>query len=201
MKRAELFHPRVFEDTEWAKGYYKRNAANIRRMGKRYVELLQKSGFTGGTVLDAGCGFGTIPVEIAKAFPDVNITAIDLGEPLLELGKSQAREAGVDDRIIFQIGDVEKLDFPDDSFDLVINTFMFHIVENPVTMLNEIERVATVDGRIMITDLRRIWLGLFMKKFKTALTMDEALEIIGQSNLRKGRRAKGLFWLDYFVGV
>ena len=201
MKRAELFHPRVFEDTEWAKGYYKRNAANIRRMGKRYVELLQKSGFTGGTVFDAGCGFGTIPVEIAKAFPDVEITAIDLGEPLLELGKSQAREAGVDDRIIFQIGDVENLDFPDDSFDLVINTFMLHIVENPVTMLNEIERVATVDGRIMITDLRRIWLGLFMKKFKTAFTLDEALEIIGQSNLRKGRRAKGLFWLDYFVGL
>lgn len=201
MKRVELFHPRVFEDKEWAKGYYKRNAANIRRMGKRYVELLQKSGFTRGKVLDAGCGFGTIPVEIAKAFPDVEITAIDLGEPLLELGESQAREAGVDDRIAFQIGDVEKLDFPDDSFDLVINTFMLHIVENPVTMLNELERVSMADGRIMITDLRRILLGLFMKKFKTAFTMEEAAEIIGQSNLREGRSAKGFFWLDYFVGI
>jgi ubiquinone/menaquinone biosynthesis C-methylase UbiE len=40
-----------------------------------------------------------------------------------------------------------------------------------VVMLNEIERVAKKQGRIMITDLRRIWLALVVKKLKTAFTL------------------------------
>lgn len=31
MKRAELFHPVVFNNEEWAKGYYKRNISNIEK--------------------------------------------------------------------------------------------------------------------------------------------------------------------------
>ena len=201
MKRIGLFHPRVFDDKEWAEGYYKRNVNSIQRMGKRYAELLMNRGFRSGRILDSGCGFGTIPVELAKAFPEVEIIGIDLGQPLLDLARSLAEKAGVGDRITFQMGDVEKLESEDDSFDLVINTFMLHIVENPTVMLNEIERVTKPGGIIMISDLRRIWLGYFMKKFRAVFTLEEAVAIIKQSNLRPGRASTGLFWWDYFVGV
>jgi ubiquinone/menaquinone biosynthesis C-methylase UbiE len=201
MKRAALFHPRVFTDQEWAEGYYKRNAKNIRRVGKRFVQLLNRSGFEGGRILDAGCGFGAVPMEIAKGHNNVEIKAIDLGKPLLELAQSLAEESGVADRIEFSEGDVQKLDFETDSFDVVINTFMLHIVDDPVSMLNEMERVAKPQARIMITDLRRIWLGLIVKKLKTAFTMDEGMEVIRKSDLRPGRFSKGPFWYDYFVGI
>jgi len=201
MKRANLFHPRIFSNQEWAEGYHKRNAKNIQRVGKRFVRLLNESGFEHGQVLDTGCGFGVVAIEIARNFPEVTITGLDLGRPLLRIGRGLAEKAGVADRIDLLEGDVEKLDYPDHSFDLVINTFMLHIVDNPITMLNEIERVVKPDGRIMITDLRRIWMGLFVKKLKTSFTMDEARDIFTKSAIRPGAFSTGPFWWDYMVNL
>lgn len=201
MKRAELFHPRIFSDRAWAEGYFKRNAKNIEQVGKRFVQLLRKSGFEQGRILDTGCGFGTVAIEIAKNFNKAEILGIDLGEPLLELGRSLAEKNGVADRIEFSMGDVHKLDFESRTFDVVISTFMLHVVENPVLMLNEMERVTGEQGRIMITDLRRIWLALAVKKLKTAFTLEEGREVIGQSRIRPGTYSKGPFWWDYMVGM
>lgn len=69
MKQAELNHTRVFDDQEWADGYYRRNYGNITRMGRRFAGMLGKSGFSKGRILDVGCGFAAMPIEIAKAFP------------------------------------------------------------------------------------------------------------------------------------
>ena len=201
MKRAELFHPRVFNDKEWAEGYYKRNAKSIQRVGKRFVKLLKDSGFRNGKILDSGCGFGSVAIELAKSFPDVEIAGIDLGEPLIKLGQSLVEEANLENRIDLSIGDVQKLDYETDSFDVVVNTFMMHIVEDPIAMLNEIERIAKPDAKIMITDLRRIWLGILLKKLKTPFTLEEGLEIIKNSQLRPGKGSKGPFWWDYMVGI
>jgi ubiquinone/menaquinone biosynthesis C-methylase UbiE len=201
MKRVGLFHPRVFSDREWAEGYYKRNTKNIERVGKRFAKILRNAGFENGRILDTGCGFGAVVIELAKQFPDSEIVGIDLGEPLLELGQSLAAKAGVADRIALSKDDVQKLRFESNSFDVVVNTFMVHIVDDPVSMLNEIERVAKNQGTIMITDLRRIWLGLIVKKLSTAFTLEEAMECIKNSNLRQGRYAKGPFWWDYMIGV
>ncbi len=199
MKRADLFHPRVFTDQDWAEGYLKRNARNIKMVGERFARLLHAKGFQGGAVLDTGCGFGAVPIEIAKAFPDTKLTAIDLSDPLLDMARNFAEKEKLSEKITFTKGDVHKLEYPDNSFDLVINTFMLHIVEDPVSMLNEIERVCKPEGIIMITDLRRIWLGAVMKKLRTAFTLEEALEVIRHSGLREGKPSKGPFWWDYMV--
>ncbi len=201
MKRAELFHPRIFDDKEWAKGYYKRNAKNIENVGKRFVELLKVSGFKKGRILDAGCGFGAVAIQIVKNFPGTEIIGIDMGEPLLVLAEDLAKKEDVNDSIEFRKGDVQITGFEENEFDLVINTFMLHVVEDPVLMLNEIERVTKPQGIIMITDLRRIWLARLVKKLKTAFTLDEAVEIINKSNLRNGKAKNGPFYWDYLAGI
>ncbi len=94
MKRADLFHPQIFSDQEWAEGYYKRNAKNIERVGKRFVQLLKSSGFEKGKILDTGCGFGAVAIKIAQSLNDVEIVGIDLGKPLLKLGQSLAEKSG-----------------------------------------------------------------------------------------------------------
>ncbi len=200
MKQAELFHPRVFDDPTWAQGYYKRNARSIAMVGKRLAEKLAASGFTDGRILDAGCGFAGVPIELAKAFPAVKILGIDLGEPLLEIGQQLIKKAGFQDRIILHKGDVQQIEFTDNEFPVVINSFMLHIVEDPIKMLNEIERVSRPDGKILITDLRRGFLAWFIKKFRTSFTLDEALAVIRQSGLRSGIPATGPFWWDYMAG-
>jgi len=100
MKQIDLFHPRVFRDQEWAEGYYKRNRKSIEKVGQRLARLLKSMGFTEGTVLDVGCGFATVPIEIAKAFPKAKITGIDLGEPLLKIGKKLIKNNGLKNQIV-----------------------------------------------------------------------------------------------------
>ncbi|MFO7933624.1 MAG: class I SAM-dependent methyltransferase [Bacteroidales bacterium] len=199
MKRAELFHPRIFDSREWAEGYYQRNKWNITRVGKDFAALLKKNGFNGGKILDVGCGFAAVPIEIAKALPEAEITGIDLGLPLLELGQRLVDEAGVSGHITLLEGDAHRLAYEDGAFDVVINTFMLHVVDDPVAMLNETERVARPDGWIMIRDLRRGMLAYVMKKLKTSFTPDEAMEIIRKSDLREGKLSLGPFWWDYMV--
>jgi ubiquinone/menaquinone biosynthesis C-methylase UbiE len=201
MKQAELFHPRVFDDPEWSDGYYRRNAKNITRVGKRFAKLLNESGFFTGKILDVGCGFGAVPIEFAKSMPYAHITGIDLGQSILDIGKALVDKAALKDQIDLKKGDAMDIPFEDNYFDVVSNTFLLHIVDDPVKMLNEIERVAKPDAKIMITDLSRGFLALFVGKFRTAYKLKEALKIIKKSGLREGRTATGPFWWDYMVGV
>ena len=199
MKQIDLFHPRVFHDQEWAEGYHARNRKSIEKVGQRLVKLLKSMGFTGGAVLDVGCGFATVPIEIAKAFPEATITGIDLGEPLLEIGRKLIKNNGLENQVSLLNGDAQNIQYEDSSFDLVINSFLLHIVENPIQMLNEIERVAKPEAIILITDLRRGFLAYMIKKFRTACTLEEATEILRKSKIRRGRFASGPFWWDYIV--
>jgi ubiquinone/menaquinone biosynthesis C-methylase UbiE len=89
---------------------------------------------------------------------------------------------------------VESLPFEDDSFDVVINTNMLHIVKNPVKMINEIERVLSPKGELIFGDIRRSWIGYFMPIFKTTYTHKEGEEVLRQSNLRPWKLEKGFFW-------
>jgi hypothetical protein len=66
-------------------------------------------------------------------------------------------------------------------------------------MLNEIDRVTKNEGIILITDLRRGFLAYFIKKFRTAYTLEEASDVIKKSQIRKGILSTGLFWWDYIV--
>jgi len=200
MKQIDLFHPRVFNDIEWAEGYYKRNKKNIKRVGKRLAGILKTMGFKGGTILDVGCGFASVPIEIAKSFSDVKITGIDLGEPLLDIGRRLIKTEKLEKQIVLSNGDAQNLQYKNNSFDVVINSFLLHIVENPIEMLNEIERVTKSEGIILITDLRRGFLAYLMKKFRTAYTLEEAYNTIKKSKIRKGELSSGPFWWDYIVG-
>ncbi|MBN3035386.1 MAG: methyltransferase domain-containing protein [Bacteroidales bacterium] len=199
--KIELYHPRVFSDEKWAEGYYRRNAKNIIRTGRRLSGILARRGFRGCRILDAGCGFAAVAIELARAFPQAEIVGVDLAEPLLDTGRSLISKAGMTERIHIGQGDVHHLDFPDHDFDLTVSSYMLHIVEDPVQMLNELERVTKSDGIIMITDLRRIWLAFLAGKLRTVFTAEEALQVIESSSIRKGNMSRGPFWWDYIAGL
>lgn len=61
-------------------------------------------------------------------------------------------------------------------------------------MLNEVERVLRPDGALLLTCVKRSWLGLFMPILKTGYTADEAKEILGRSTLRPWRLRDYLLW-------
>ncbi len=198
MKQAKLFHPRVFDEV-WGEEYFKQNKSNICRVGVRLAGILQNCGFTGGKILDVGCGFASVPIEIAIAIPEAKVTGIDLSETMLDMGKVLVEKQRLEKQIVLQRGDAYRMDFESNSFDVVINSFLMHIVEDPISILNEIERVTKPGGLIIITDLKRGFLGYFVKKIRRAYALNEVSEIIEKSEIRNGNLVSGpLFW-DYIA--
>jgi ubiquinone/menaquinone biosynthesis C-methylase UbiE len=194
MKRSPLTHERVFDDETFAERYAERHRKMAEGFGHEYTEKLVSRGFHRGRIIDVGCGFGAMNIVLAHRFADSKVVGIDLSDPLLRLANQSARAAGLGDRVRFEKADVHQIPYDDGSFDAVISTNMVHLVDNPVQMLDEIERILAPDGCLFVADVRRSWVGLLDKTFKSALTLDEAREMVDQSNLREGSFSSSLLW-------
>jgi ubiquinone/menaquinone biosynthesis C-methylase UbiE len=194
MTRAPLTHDRVFSDEAEAEAYARGHNKMAERFGAEYAKKLSARGFQRGWILDVGCGSGATNRVLAQQFPDSQIVGIDLSEPLLRLAREGAGAANLGERVRFERADVQEMPYDEDSFDVVINTNMVHLVEDPIRMLDEIERVLVPGGFLFIADLRRSWLGLFEQEIRSALTLPEAEELFSQSRLREGFFSATVLW-------
>jgi ubiquinone/menaquinone biosynthesis C-methylase UbiE len=192
-------HERVFSDEGDAARYAQRHQKMAENLGREIARKLHARGFQGGRVIDVGCGSGATAVILAQEFPESEIVGIDLSEPLLRLATQAAQATGLVERVRFETGDAERIPFEADSFDAVLNLNMVHVVEHPIRMLDEIERILAPDGSLFIVDLRRSWLGLFEKEMKSALTLQEAKTLFAGSKLRGGSFSSGLIWWRFEV--
>ena len=186
MKRVPSTHEGVFDDEDFAEKYARQHGKMARKFGQEYSDKLSSRGFQKGKILDVGCGFGGTAIVLAQNFPDSEVIGIDLSEPLLQRANLAAQSASLDKWVRFEKADVQQIPYEEDSFDVALNLNMVHLVEDPVRMLNEIERVLAPDGFLFVADLRRSWAGLFEREIKSALTMEEARDLLSQSKLREG---------------
>lgn len=185
--------PRVFNERKFAERYEKHIERYTGILRDRYLRILRERGISTGSFLDAGCGAGQVAVGLAKTLPDISVTGVDIGEAILTLAQDRARREGVSDRITTRMANVEALPYPDDFFDVVMNASMLHMVEDPVRMLNELERVLKPGGLLLISNIKRVWfMALFSSAFRTTFTWPESKEIIEQSNLRPWSVKNGL---------
>jgi ubiquinone/menaquinone biosynthesis C-methylase UbiE len=102
------------------------------------------------SALDLATGPGEPAMSIARMVgPDGRVVGIDLSERMVQLATRAAKERRIPG-LTFLAMDAEKLDFPDESFDLVTSRFAFHIFAHPETAAKEAHRVLRPKGRIGI---------------------------------------------------
>ena len=194
MKRVPSTHEGVFDDEDFAEKYARQHTRMAEKFGQEYSDKLSSCGFQKGRIIDVGCGFGGTAIVLAKNFPDSEVTGIDLSEPLLQRADLAVQSENLVKQIGFEKADVQQIPYEDDSFNVALNINMVHLVEDPIRMLNEIERVLAPDGFLFVADLRRSWAGLFEREIKSALTLEEARDLFGQSKLREGVFSLGFLW-------
>ena len=98
--------------------------------------------------LDIATGPGEPAMSIARMVgPDGRVTGIDLSEEMVHLAMRIAKERRIPN-VEFRVMDAEKMDFPDQSFDLVVSRFGFQIFTNPEVVAREAHRVLVPKGRI-----------------------------------------------------
>lgn len=105
----------------------------------------------GMSLLDVGCGPGTLTIDLARHVLPGRVVGVDAASGVLEGARARAAEAGVD--VEFVVGDVYRLDAPDDSFDVVHAHQVLQHLTRPIDALREFRRVARPDGLVAARDV------------------------------------------------
>jgi ubiquinone/menaquinone biosynthesis C-methylase UbiE len=145
-----------------------------------------------GRILEVGVGTG-------KNFPcydrqRVQLTGIDLSEGLLQRARRFAAHLRLPVELLPM--DAEHLQFPDQTFDVVIATFVLCSVPSPIPVLQEMARVLKSDGRILLLEhvLSRIprlvhlqhWMGTHMERDTLTNIAQSGLLLVADQKLMLG---------------
>src|SRR5437899_5721470 len=104
------------------------------------------------SALDLATGPGEPAMSIARMVgPDGRVVGIDLSEQMVHLATRIAKERRIPG-VTFLAMDAEKLDFPDESFDIVTSRLGFQTYANPETGARAAQRVPRSKGPIGVSD-------------------------------------------------
>lgn len=134
------------------------------RVYKKSLSLVNLK--SGEELLDIGCGPGTALIELASKYKGtVKLYGIDPSSDMISIATKDAGDLNV----IFQIGVGEKLEFPDNQFNHVVSTLVFHHMPLGLQKetAKEVYRVLKPGGILVISDLGKPtnFLGLVVDLF------------------------------------
>jgi ubiquinone/menaquinone biosynthesis C-methylase UbiE len=100
-----------------------------------------------GQVLEVAIGTG----KNLRYYPKTcRLTGVDVSPAMLAIAQKRAARLGLDATLIES--DAERLDFPDHSFDTVVDALALCTFPNPVAVLREMARVCRPDGRMLLLE-------------------------------------------------
>jgi ubiquinone/menaquinone biosynthesis C-methylase UbiE len=120
-------------------GVYKRPAADIAAAAPPGAELL-----------DVGTGPGRLLVELARLRADLKLTGLDVSKDMVAHAGHNLAPFG--DRAAALVGDVARLPFPDDSFDVIVSSLSVHHWPDVPAGAAELGRVLRPGGQLRIYD-------------------------------------------------
>ncbi len=102
---------------------------------------------TGKKILEVGVGTGkNFPYYPSRA----QVTAVDLTPGMLARATLKARRMNL--AVALHMGDVQNLEFADNTFDTIVATCVFCSVPDPVLGLREVQRVLKPGGKVFLMD-------------------------------------------------
>ncbi|MCP4118376.1 MAG: class I SAM-dependent methyltransferase [Desulfobacteraceae bacterium] len=115
--------------------------------------LGEKSGLVPGTrILDAGCGIGGSSRLLAKRF-NCHVTGLDLVDSFVIVARMLTRATGLETRVRFKQGDVCRMPFGDEQFDVVFCQHTLMNIANKEAALGEFARVLKSGGRLVLHEI------------------------------------------------
>lgn len=104
----------------------------------------------GAKVADIGCGHGASTVVMAKGFPTSTFHAFDYHAPSIERARRAAREAGLSDRVTFDVAGAKN--YPGRDYDFVTFFDCLHDMGDPVGAVRHVRDTLKDDGTVMLVE-------------------------------------------------
>ena len=102
----------------------------------------------GGRILEVGVGTG---ISLPRYRRSSRITGVDLSDAMLDKARARVARLGLTNVEAIEIGDAERLAYPDHAFDVVVAQYVVSAVPHPLRALDECARVCRPGGEIVIT--------------------------------------------------
>jgi SAM-dependent methyltransferase len=143
----------------------------------------------GGAAADIGCGNGQALLFLAKGYPNAQLVGYDAYAPAIAAANANAREAGLADRVRYEVCDVTK-GVPG-QFDLITTFDVVHDMPKPRPAMKEIKRALKPDGTYFVLEFNfsgdvqenidhPMGIGAFGYAASTNYCMTQALAVGGE---------------------
>lgn len=119
---------------------------------KKAIKMLQKD--RPNLILDIATGTGDFAIEALALQPE-KVIGVDISEGMLQEGRKKMKQKKLEHLIELQLGDSEKLLFPENKFDAVIVSFGVRNFENLEKGLSDMYRVLKPGGKTVILEFSK----------------------------------------------
>ncbi len=108
----------------------------------------------GAVVADVGCGHGASTIAMARAYPHSTFIGFDYHPESIAVAQRRAVEAGVHDRVLFEVGDATTFAGPGDGsgYDLITFFDCFHDLGDPLGAARQARRRLRAGGTLMLVE-------------------------------------------------
>jgi len=136
---------------------------------KYILEMISEESLSeNSTILDAGCGPGELVIDLSKRFN--NIFGIDISDEMIRIAVKKQNERDLKGKsILFGVGDIEKLDFQCNYFDVVVCSGVVEYLENEDLWIKEVKRVLKTDGLLIVNVTNKYAVRRWTMPFFTAV--------------------------------
>ena len=142
---------------DWAETYDKFQAqpiwAAFSSRRNWITDSFREGGGEGKYLLDIGCGTGDSAITAAKA--GVRVIAFDVSKGVVMQAIKAAKKAGVDDRILFYVGDGGDIPAKDKAFDFAMTMATLHHMPNAKKTCADIQRILVGGGTYIFNENNR----------------------------------------------
>lgn len=146
-----------------------------------------------GLALDIGCGFGDIDIMLAKN-TKFKIIGCDIAENVVKIAKSNIEVAGLGNRITIEEGDVYRLKYPDNYFDIILSFGYVSAATHPGVQ-KEVSRILKPGGILICDFINCLSLYKFLGTIKRIISGKGPYYLVLKGIQREFEKA-GLFYID-----
>lgn len=170
----------------------------------------------GMTVLDLGCGTGTLTLLVKRSHPDARVIGVDVDPKVLAIARGKIAAAGAD--VELREGRVDEIGLEPASLDRVLTTLVLHHMTTPekLAALGAVRRALKPGGELHVADfgpprgalmrLASLAIRTFDGSDRTSTNLTGRLpDIVAQAGFRDvaqhGHTATPFGTLDYLSAV
>ena len=144
--------PRSPEPQEqYTHGYNEASQVMAKRSASAQASFLLPHLKPGMSLLDCGCGPGTMTMGLAEVVAPGEVVGIDIESGEIERAKANAQEGGVTN-VDWRVASAYEIPFPDASFNAVFSHTLLEHLSEPEKAVREMYRVLKPSGVIGLRD-------------------------------------------------